>query len=610
MKVNEFLLERSCPRNPQPLSKDTLQKLEALLDKYFKNYNLDLDLKGNHFLDRVNDKRNIYQISACELFEIFTEFLNKYGNKVKHLPDAEQQVIKDVTSNLNIPFIVHSDSKGKDVTAKTIMRKANFATPDKTLPLKANIVYENINPNNVEEVILAVRDSSGNIDSIVINDINDSLVSNGYLTQEQYDKLNSGKYPDYWVEYEDILFTRLYYNNDQDLTDYIRKYLPIKDKDLLVLKYISSNTSKARRIFDENSINVEYDDKIINNLKEVNNTVSNRKILEQLEQYFYDNNSSFDYAKNDENYTCDVCAYEELKDEVLGFLGNFDSIKNINTSDSNSKINITFSIPSELITESKKFDQILKDNQKVYSVKIKSIVDLTKHLDTVKRVVNKYELLDASAVRKSIMQDNPMDFIDLDGYEIYIIDVETAYPISGYILQQELVYALNVPEKFIIVRTANDPLEVENARAQAYNELTDKDGERTSLLSTSSEYDEVPEDKNIYSGNEYNQQFLNYIANKTKKNNEESVYKTGNGLFSWIEDNGTHIEKTEDYNKDIKNIVKPVPYWEADSKAKKPTNTKMSNYSNIDNDNTEYTKIIKTGGKRKTLVTTAKAVRK
>ena len=49
-------------------------------------------------------------------------------------PDAEA-VIHDMKTDVNMPFVLKYDSKNKelDLVAKTVMRKKNFATPNKKL---------------------------------------------------------------------------------------------------------------------------------------------------------------------------------------------------------------------------------------------------------------------------------------------------------------------------------------------------------------------------------------------------------------------------------------------------------------------------------------------
>jgi hypothetical protein len=91
-----------------------------------------------HFLDRANDARNKTQITLKELAILFKDAYIKYGKRIAQMgPDAEA-VIKDMRSDINVPFVLNWDSRNKelDLVAKTVMRKKNFSTPDQELPLQ------------------------------------------------------------------------------------------------------------------------------------------------------------------------------------------------------------------------------------------------------------------------------------------------------------------------------------------------------------------------------------------------------------------------------------------------------------------------------------------
>ena len=61
--------------------------------------------------------------------------IKKHGKKIPPMgPDAEA-VIHDMKTDVNMPFVLKYDAKNKelDLVAKTVMRKKNFATPNKKL---------------------------------------------------------------------------------------------------------------------------------------------------------------------------------------------------------------------------------------------------------------------------------------------------------------------------------------------------------------------------------------------------------------------------------------------------------------------------------------------
>lgn len=122
--------------HPTTVTQAMLDKLEFYLDQLFGKLGMDVEFT-RHFLDRVNDPRNKEQITLKELAILFKDAYTKYGKKIAQMgPDAEA-VIKDMRSDVNVPFVLNWDDNNKelDLVAKTVMRKKNFHTPDPELPL-------------------------------------------------------------------------------------------------------------------------------------------------------------------------------------------------------------------------------------------------------------------------------------------------------------------------------------------------------------------------------------------------------------------------------------------------------------------------------------------
>lgn len=118
------------------ITQPMLDKLEFYLDQLFNKLGMDVEFT-RHFLDRANDPRNKTQITLKELAILFKDAYNRYGKKIAQMgPDAEA-VIKDMRSDVNVPFALNWDSRNQelDLVAKTVMRKKDFRTPDPELPL-------------------------------------------------------------------------------------------------------------------------------------------------------------------------------------------------------------------------------------------------------------------------------------------------------------------------------------------------------------------------------------------------------------------------------------------------------------------------------------------
>ena len=118
------------------ITQSDLEALETFADRIFGKVGIDVEFT-RHFLDRVNDDRNGEQITGSELTRLFKQEYKRWGKPIAQMgPDAEA-VIKDMRSDVNLPFVLNWDSSNQelDLVAKTVMRKKDFFTPDTELPL-------------------------------------------------------------------------------------------------------------------------------------------------------------------------------------------------------------------------------------------------------------------------------------------------------------------------------------------------------------------------------------------------------------------------------------------------------------------------------------------
>lgn len=125
----------------QPITQTQLDALERAADKVFAKLGIDIEFT-RHFLDRVNDERNRKQITIRELGQIFAKEYKKWGKTIANMPVDAQAVMKDLSTEINIPFVLNPDKDGKKLITKTVMRKKDFKTPDKKLPVESIEVDE------------------------------------------------------------------------------------------------------------------------------------------------------------------------------------------------------------------------------------------------------------------------------------------------------------------------------------------------------------------------------------------------------------------------------------------------------------------------------------
>jgi len=141
MKINEF---------DNQLSKNDLDSLEVFADKVFGKVGIDVNFT-RHFLDRVNDERNVKQISMGELTRLFKQEAKRWAKPIAQLGPDSEAVMKDLQTDLNLPFVLVWDDRNEelDLIAKTVMRKKNFKTSDKEFTIEATALKEDANKTNM-----------------------------------------------------------------------------------------------------------------------------------------------------------------------------------------------------------------------------------------------------------------------------------------------------------------------------------------------------------------------------------------------------------------------------------------------------------------------------
>ena len=115
-----------------------IDDVEKFADRILKKYDIDIEFT-RHFIDRLNDPRNNPEIKIAELQRFFKKIQRAKGQNIRNNPDVEL-VLKDMSSNLNLPVVIKKRWDSFEVVNKTIMRKPDFKTTSKV------IRYEESNP--------------------------------------------------------------------------------------------------------------------------------------------------------------------------------------------------------------------------------------------------------------------------------------------------------------------------------------------------------------------------------------------------------------------------------------------------------------------------------
>ena len=110
------------------ITSQVLDQIEAYADRLFAKLGIDVEFT-RHFHDRLNDERNRKPITSAELIRLFREVYHKHGKRIAELPDEAEAVMKDMRTDINMPFVIDVNNKGElELIGKTIMRKPNFRT--------------------------------------------------------------------------------------------------------------------------------------------------------------------------------------------------------------------------------------------------------------------------------------------------------------------------------------------------------------------------------------------------------------------------------------------------------------------------------------------------
>ena len=105
--------------------------VEKFADRILRKYDIDIEFT-RHFIDRLNDPRNNPEIKIAELQRFFKKIQRAKGQNIRNNPDVEL-VLKDMSSNLNLPVVIKKRGDSFEVINKTIMRKPDFKTTSKVI---------------------------------------------------------------------------------------------------------------------------------------------------------------------------------------------------------------------------------------------------------------------------------------------------------------------------------------------------------------------------------------------------------------------------------------------------------------------------------------------
>lgn len=189
------------------------------------------------------------------------------------------------------------------------------------------------------------------------------------------------------------------------------------------------------------------------------------------------------------------------------------------------------------------FADYLELSEKKYHLRLKTVIPLNDlEMSRIERVVSKYDPLYVSSPSKTMIQKNPLDFDrEVENAEVWIVDFIFGLPADPMVIREDIRKTLNAPERFVIVKTRNDPTEIETLRLNAIEEIEQEAKKRklkpASLLNDEPEYIEgngnIDDGKNLF-GNDYNNSLLYYLQ-QVRDKRVDPVYQTKNTLFDYLD---------------------------------------------------------------------------
>lgn len=130
----DLLSELAPSGDERPVTRSELNQLEKQLDALFSSLNIDVEFT-KHFFDRLNDPRNVKQITIGELQKVFSSLYTQHGMKIGKYHGDIEELIRSVSTKINIPIVLqwNRNKHQIEMITKTIMRKKNFKSSTKEL---------------------------------------------------------------------------------------------------------------------------------------------------------------------------------------------------------------------------------------------------------------------------------------------------------------------------------------------------------------------------------------------------------------------------------------------------------------------------------------------
>jgi hypothetical protein len=164
----------------------------------------------------------------------------------------------------------------------------------------------------------------------------------------------------------------------------------------------------------------------------------------------------------------------------------------------------------------KTLKEYLAESVKEYNYKVKILGEVEDGMmDTIENELKRYDLKTMSSPTKTIFQKQPLDFDEGVSGEVNIASFTTGMPLSKDTVRDRIAHQLGITERYIKIRSENDPLEYDLVDNNVDTEIVvgESNPEDAALNNDYPADEHKAED---YHGNEFNTKFMEELMKLVK----------------------------------------------------------------------------------------------
>ena len=164
----------------------------------------------------------------------------------------------------------------------------------------------------------------------------------------------------------------------------------------------------------------------------------------------------------------------------------------------------------------KTLKEYLAESVKEYNYKVKILGEVEDGMmDTIENELKRYDLKTIGSPTKTIFQKQPLDFDEGVSGEVNIASFTTGLPLSKDTVRDRIAHQLGITERYIKIRSENDPLEYDLVDNNVDTEIVvgESNPEDAALNNDYPADEHKAED---YHGNEFNTKFMEELMKLVK----------------------------------------------------------------------------------------------